>query len=190
MGAGLVGRALAYGADIQLNPNEFRLLVGMCLTALDADSPPRYYDSREASALILGRRVANATPEDEDAEREREAAFKAVKVALNGLVKVGAVKRLRVGGNGRRAVYGMVLDTTASLATVEHRRRQVAGRRASPAGVRRASQLGDCERPVGGRSQSPLGVKEHKEEEEELERLNGTTSLGPVDNFDDSSRAA
>lgn len=190
MGAGLVGRALAYGVEIQLNPNEFRLLVGMCLTALDADQPPRYYDSREASALILGRRVPDFAPDDEPTELERDAAFKAVKVALNGLVKLGAIKRFRVGGNGRRAVYDLVLDARASASTAEHRRRKVGGRRASPAGVRSASQLGDVRLPVGGRSQSPLGGKETQGGQEELGRPNETTSPDPVDNFDDSSRAA
>ncbi|MCM3779871.1 hypothetical protein [Microbacterium hydrocarbonoxydans] len=190
MGAGLVGRAIAYGADIQLNPNEFRLLVGMCLTALDADKPPRYFDSREALALILGRRVPDYAPEDEDGERERDAAFKAVKVALNGLVKLGAIKRYRVGGNGRRAVYDLVLDATASQRTAEHRARKVGGRSASPAGVRSTSQLGDAQPPVGGRSQSPLGGKEKQERQEESDRLNGTTSLEPMDNFADPRRAA
>lgn len=127
MGAQLVGRVIAYGADVPLKPNEFRLLVGMAHTALDTAERPRYFDSREASAMILGRRVPDAVhesdPSSERVTKERNAAFQAVKEALNGLSKLGAIKRQRTGGNGRRAEYTIVLDTHSSLSTAECRKR-------------------------------------------------------------------
>lgn len=136
MGANLVGRVLAYAADVPLKPNEFRLLVGMAHTALDTAERPRYFDSREASALILGRRVPDAVHDSDPAaaaiELERNTAFQAVKNALNGLNKVGAIKRQRTGGNGRRAEYTIVLDTHASLSTAECRRRRAGVRKTYP----------------------------------------------------------
>ena len=97
MGSRLVKRAYAYAVDVPLHPNEFRLLAWMCLTALDEDTPPRYFDSREASALALGRRVP-----DEDTP-ERSAGLEAVKVAIRGLTAVGAVRRRKHGHRGQRA---------------------------------------------------------------------------------------
>lgn len=128
MGANLVGRVIAYAADVPLKPNEFRLLVGMAHTALDTAERPRYFDSREASALILGRRVPDAVhdgdPSADAVARERNAAFQAVKEALRGLNNLGAIKRQRTGGNGRRAEYTIVLDARSSLSTAECRKRR------------------------------------------------------------------
>lgn len=175
MGAGLVGRAIAYGVDVSLQPNEYRLLIGMCLTALDSDERPRYFDSREAMALFLGRRVTDHGP-------DRAAAFQAVKVALQGLVKVGALERVRKGGNGRRAEYILRLDVDASLSTAEGRRRAAGVGRAYPSGVRPPYQLGYAEPTDEVGRAYPSGIEEPQEPQEELSRLNETTSLGPVDN--------
>jgi|GEM_PF-3995434 len=124
MGVNLVSRAFAYAVDVPLKPTEFRLLIGMCLTAMDAGNPPRYFDSLEASALALGRRVPDRAPGDDEGERMRLAAFQAVKIALHGLTQVGAVRRTVTGGHGRRAEYEIVLDAHASLSTAEGRKRK------------------------------------------------------------------
>lgn len=186
MGANLVGRAIAFAVDIPLQPNEFRLLVGMSLTALDTDSTPRYFDSREASALILGRRVPNAVHADDPASdavaREREAAFQAVKVALSGLNKLGAIKRARTGGNGRRAEYNIVLDGASSMTTDEYRRRSSGVGRTYPSGVGRASRLGYAEPTAAVGPAYPSGEEEKQEPQEELHQRNETTSPAPVDN--------
>lgn len=175
MGANLVGRAFAFAVDVPLQPNEFRLLLGMCLTALDTDEHPRYFDSREASALFLGRRVP-------DAGAERDAAFQRVKIATRGLIAIGAINRTKQGGNGRRAEFEIVLDSVASLSTAEARKRTAGVRRTTPSGVRRTTQLGYVERPVGGRRTYPSGIEEPQEPREEIQVTNATTSPGPVDN--------
>lgn len=105
MGAQLVGRAIAFAAQNDLKPNEFRLLVFMALTALDTDQPPRYFASREESAYGLGRMVEDKFATDPRAVSARDAAFWAVKVAVQGLVKAGAIERKQRGRNGRRAEF-------------------------------------------------------------------------------------
>ncbi|WP_284527226.1 hypothetical protein [Microbacterium sp. T2.11-28] len=175
-----------------LHPTEFELLVFMCLTALDADNPPRYFDSREAQALALGRIVPDPVdPDDEtydDVERQRTAAFQRVKVAVRGLVALRAIHRDRAGGNGRRATYSITLNALATQSTPEYRKRVRRGTSGdSPrgtsndlVGVRRTYELGDAERTPyekGGVIGATAGTN----------ALNGTTSLGPVDN---SERAA
>jgi hypothetical protein len=182
MGANLVGRAIAYAVDVPLQPNEFRLLVGMCLTALDSDTPPRYFDSREASALVLGRRVPDHSPGNDAASRERAAAFQSVKMALAGLVKVGAIKRARAGGNGRRAEYTIVLDLPTSLSTAEVRRRTAGVGRTYPSGVGRASQLGYVEPTDEVGPSYPSGERGETGGQEEIQVANESTSPGPVDN--------
>lgn len=119
MGARLTKRAYLYAIDVPLNPNEFRLLCWMAMTAIDDDDTPRYFDSRESSALALGRRVVDGGYGDENDQLEREAAFQAVKVALNGLVALGAIDRVVTGRNGRRSEYALILDAIASAKTPE-----------------------------------------------------------------------
>lgn len=175
MGSRLVKRAYAYAVDVPLHPNEFRLLAWMCLTALDEDSPPRYFDSREASAIALGRRVP-----DEDSP-ERSAAFEAVKVAVRGLAAVGAIRRLKAGHRGQRAEYAIEIDVAASRRTPECRRRQEGSpfpkSKARPSPIRRLTL------PHSEGSPFPQGTtRSKKEPTDEIPPLNGTTSPGPVDN--------
>lgn len=106
-----MGQAYAFALDVQLKPNEFRLLAWMSLRALDSDSPPRYFASREETALALGRRVPDAGADDAG-DAERQAAFQAIKEATAGLIRTGAIKRTRIGGNGRRAEYALVYGRT------------------------------------------------------------------------------
>lgn len=189
MGVKLVKRAYAYRVDVPLHPNEFALLGYMAATALDADNPPRYFDSREASALALGRRV----PDQPDGHptkspacpcpvcRARRAAFESVRVALRGLVSVGAIERIKVGRAGQRAEYALRLDVSRSRLTKEYRARldteqawrQVAGP-AWPT-IQGAS---------GPQSQSAPGPKEGQRRTQEPTRgitsVDSTTPLGRV----------
>lgn len=125
MGARLVKQAIAFAVDVPLRGNEFRLLIHMAVTALDEDDPPRYFDSRESSALALGRRVPDGGSAEADAERG--AAFQAVKVAVAGLVAVGALRRLKQGKAGQRAEFAIALDLGAARSSAEYRRRRGVG---------------------------------------------------------------
>lgn len=111
VGARLVGQAFAFAARRPLKPNESLLLLFMAHTALDADVPPRYFASREQSALALGRMVPERpTPDDARAaqmDAERAAAFQRVKTATQGLVRAGAIRSLRRGREGQRAEYAL-----------------------------------------------------------------------------------
>jgi len=119
VGAQLVGAAFAFAADAHaagkgLKPNEHALLMFMALTALDTDASPRYFAAREQSAFALGRRVPDEPdPDDPDAESieaERRAAFERVRAATQGLVKAGAIKSVRRGRAGQRAMYQLTLS--------------------------------------------------------------------------------
>ena len=118
MGAQLVGKAFAFATEHELKANEMRLLVWMSLMAMDRDTPPRYFASREESAYGLGRFVPDEPhPLDANAEvatLEREAAFQRVKIATAGLVRSGAITRTRRGQAGNRAEfvlsYGQPVD--------------------------------------------------------------------------------
>ena len=113
---------IAYAVDVPLKQNEYRLLLSMALTALDGDQPPRYFDSREASALAIGRRVADEVPGQPDAERL--AAFEAVKVATRGLVNLKAIERVKTGHRGQRSEYAVRLDSALTKSTDEWRKRK------------------------------------------------------------------
>ncbi|QOC24385.1 hypothetical protein IC744_13960 [Microbacterium hominis] len=183
MGVKLVKLTYVYAADIPLNPNEFRLLAWMSMTALDDDETPRYFDSRESSALALGRRVVDDGYGDEADQRERTAAFEAVKVAQRGLCAIGAIERVSTGRNGRRSEYAIRLDVLASRRTAEFMRRRAKegsafhqgkgepsakGRASLPPGEGRAFPSGTTEEPQGTTAGTTTG--------------NGTTSPGAVDN--------
>lgn len=124
MGVKLVKQFIAYSVDVPLNINEYRLLLNMALTALDADNPPRYFDSREASAYALGRRIPDPPPPGEPELPERLAAFEAVKTATRGLVGLRAIERLKTGHRGQRAEYAIRLDPMLSRGTDEWRKRK------------------------------------------------------------------
>lgn len=116
MGASLTGAVFVYMAREQaagraLPPNERVLLLFMAHTARDTDVPPRYFGSRERSAMGLGRTVPDAPmlddPEFDQKTRERDNAFSAVKTAIRGLVERGAIERLRRGRAGQRAEFAI-----------------------------------------------------------------------------------
>jgi hypothetical protein len=116
VGAALTGEAFAYAAREHaagrpLTHNERLLLLFMAHTALDADKPPRYFGSRERSAVALGRMVPDEPavdhPERSERQRERHNAFSAVKTATRGLVQRGAIERLHSGRAGRRAEFAL-----------------------------------------------------------------------------------
>ncbi|KQQ66103.1 hypothetical protein [Microbacterium sp. Leaf320] len=183
MGANLVGRAIAYAVDVPLQPNEFRLLVGICLTAHDDHTPPRYFDSREAMALILGRRIPDAVTGLPDPP-ERAAGLKSVKVAMKGLTDLHALRRTKTGGHGRRAEFEVILDVAKaqqssvfkardrrpSMTATEARRRRGGGTAAVPVKVLRQSPLGDYGSTDEGLRQSPSGTtgKQDQQEEEQV----------------------
>ncbi|MEF2255629.1 hypothetical protein [Microbacterium schleiferi] len=184
MGARLVKLAYVYAIDVPLNPNEFKLLAWMALTALDDDPTPRYFDSRESSALALGRRVVDEGYGDENDQRERDAAFEAVKVALRGLVALGAILRVKTGRNGFRSEYVIRLDRDHSRGTDEfYRRRSKEGRtfrqrKGEPSAKGRVN-LPPKEGPAfpSGTTEEPQGQTAG------TTSLNVGTSPGAVDNF-------
>ncbi|MWJ18486.1 hypothetical protein DOU17_06040 [Clavibacter michiganensis subsp. michiganensis] len=116
MGAQLVGKAYAFAVDHRLTDREMRLLAWMALTAKDTDLQPQYYRRRESTALALGElvpdRPESGDPETATKTAERDAAFQRVKVATAGLVKAGAITRLRSGREGRVAVFAVTLGVT------------------------------------------------------------------------------
>lgn len=194
MGLRLVGEVMSYRVDVPLHANEFGLLIGMAYTARDSDDPPRYYDSREASALALGRRVPDAHPGDQGCRcsdcRSRAAAFEAVKVALRGLVALGAVERVRRARAGQRAEYAIVLDLGITRRTDEYRIRQgkgepsKEGRASLPLEEGRAFQQGKGEPSPKEKQGNHSGRTTGKTSP------NSTISLAAVDNSADESEAA
>lgn len=182
MGARLVKQAIAFAVDVPLRPNEFRLLTYMAVTALDEDQPPRYFDSRESSALALGRRVPD--PGTSEADAERSAAFQAVKVALSGLTALGAVRRLKAGRAGQRAEYAIALDIAQARASAEFRQRRGV-RNSYPSEVRNSypTRYG-FPTPEGYGIPTPKEqLRNHKEQGRGTSASStSTTSLAAVDN--------
>lgn len=194
MGARLVKLTYVYAADIPLNPSEFRLLVWMSMTALDDDPTPRYFDSRESSALALGRRVVDDGYGDEADQRERAAAFEAVRVALNGLVALGAVDRVKTGRNGRRSEYAIRLDVLASRASAEFTKRRSKVRPKPGSAWTQSQGEPGLKARVGLDSKpgSPCPSGTTKEPQGTTAGItfgNGTTSPGAVENFLDEVTA-
>jgi hypothetical protein len=176
MGAQLVGRAIAFAAMNDLKPNEYRLLIFMALTALDTDQPPRYFASREESAFGLGRRVADGHTTDPDEIAARDAAFKAVKLAVQGLVKCGAIERLQRGRSGRRAEFAVTFRGTKSVPLKGTESVPLRGTKSVPAGVRNPSPQGTTDEP-----QEELGRR--------TPRFTEASHLQPVDNSDERRSA-
>jgi len=199
MGARLVGEVMAYQVEVPLNFNEYRLLVAMALTALDGApdddrAARRYFDSREAMSLALGRRVPDSGAGG-NAERERAAAFEAVRVALSGLVELGAVKRLKSGRAGQRAEFLVVLDVLATRSTAEFARRRRAQQsrptppvqtQAQPGAVSQVEPGAVSQVEPGVQGQAQPGPKEplrnHRGKTAGNTSPNSTASPGPVDN--------
>jgi hypothetical protein len=115
VGAKLVGEAFAFAARRDLKPNETLLLLFMALTAIDSDLKPRYFASRERSAVALGRLVPEepspSDPQAAEINRQRTAAFQRVKTATTGLVKAGAICQIKRGREGQRAEYELTLGS-------------------------------------------------------------------------------
>lgn len=180
----LVKRSFIYAADVPLTPNEFRLLQWMALTALDEDVTPRYFDSRESSALALGRRVVDDGYGDESDQRERNAAFEAVKVALRGLVAVRAVTRIKNGRNGQRSEYAIHLDSIVSRTTDEYQRRSSKEGRTFRQRKVEPSAEGRVNLPAGEGSPFTQGTTRSNEGTTAgITSTNASTSPAPVENF-------
>lgn len=113
MGAQLVGAAYGFAATHPVKHHEMRVLLWMAHTARDADTPPRYFGSRETTALALGYMLPDqpdpTDPEAAAKNAERERGFQRVKVAVSGLVKLGAIARLHSGRDGRSAEFEITL---------------------------------------------------------------------------------
>lgn len=129
MGAQNVSQAFLWAADRQEDaldpaeapptPNEMRLLIWMSLHALDRDIPPRYFMRREGTAVAFGRKIPDEpdpeSPDAEDVRRERAAAFQRIKIATQGLVKKGAIRRVRRGREGVIAEYALIFGGTSHV---------------------------------------------------------------------------
>lgn len=182
MGAMLVSRTFAYAVDVPLRPNEKHLLLFMALTALDTDSTPRYFASREESAIALGRRVPDAAPRGEPDAPERVAALEAVKVAIRGLVKLDAIVQLKRAYAGvQRPEFELCIDIARTRKTDEFRERV---RKAQPSPIRRLSLPESKAQPSGFEGSAfPQGTTGTKGTTGGRTSPNETTSLEPVDNF-------
>jgi hypothetical protein len=172
VGAQLVGKAFTFAAEKALKPNEVKLLLWMSLIALDADTPPRYFGARESSAFGLGRKIPDAPneldPAAEAKHLEREAAFYAVKIAVQGLVAAGAIQRLKRGREGTRAEFALTY-----------------GRESLPLERRKFLPLSGVDSlPASGGNSSPQGTTNEPQETTQRETPSmQRTSLAPVENF-------
>jgi hypothetical protein len=166
MGIGNVKRVYAQWGTLPEKP--FRVLVWMAAVSLDHDDPPLYFAGRDTLVFAMGRTLPDA--DDEASGLQREAAYRALKRVMRTLKSHGAVSVVRRGGSGRYATYALCL---AAQQGVGHRppiERQGDGDR-PPKRVTDHPPEGDVQRPVGGRSPSPIG-------EEEQRRIN-SRSGGP-----------
>lgn len=186
MGARLVGKAYAFAANNPLKPNEFRLLAWMALTAKDTDQPPRYFASREESALGLGIFVSDAEP------GKRDSAFELVRKAIAGLVDAEAIERVKRGRVGQRAEFTIL---TKFNVTSLRSPNDSLGLRSPPSfvdspndswGHEPNDSLGhEAQQFVGTRPKDSLGPRIYEEPPQELLRGNssptGASHLQPVD---------
>lgn len=169
MGAQLVRLAFVVGPRHELSSRAFRLLTWVALTALDGDSPPRYFGKRETSAVGLGLTVEDAPdpsdPNYAEIERVRSNAFKQVQKAFAELVAAGLVQRVGHARAGRTSVYTLHLGAT---------------------GIARAEARGTSSVPLDrGTSSVPLELKHHDPEGDHhsppqvdrLGPLRGTTTV-------------
>lgn len=148
MGAQLVGKVFVFAAANDMKPTEFRLLAFMAHTALDSDNPPRYFGSREMSAFGIGRMVEDDSPNLTDQQRsDRSAAFQAVKVATQGLVRMGAIERLQRGRLGHRATFALTFRGTESLPLQSTESLPRFGTESLPPGVGQTYPQGTTEEP-------------------------------------------
>lgn len=117
MGLFAAKKAVLVSAQLGLGHPASRLLLHMALECWDFDDNPahaeplRYFGRRELSAIALGYMAP---------DNGSKAAQQAVKRAVIELIAHGAIRRLRVGGNGRAAEYELLLD-------VRHMRKEAKG---------------------------------------------------------------
>lgn len=155
MGAQLVGQAFAFAARHQLKSNEALLLLFMAHTALDADDPPRYFASRERSAIAIGRMVPDVPaaddPDSDKLNAERASVFELLRRATNGLLATGAVERLHGGRGGRTAEYVLRLspEPNKKLALQSNKLLALSPNDLLGAGPTKSWPLGTKEEPEG-----------------------------------------
>lgn len=187
MGAQLVGRAFAYASRSRLTQSERLVLIFMAFTALDADNPPRYFAAREQTAIALGRVVPDAVSPDDprfaEVEAERSAAFQRVKLAIQGLVRSGAIARSRRGREGQRAEFELVFRSVEN--------EQVAGTDSVPLAGTDSVPLSESESvPQQVRNPYPQGTtQEYKEPTRGKTSRDGASHLRPVDSSIDEEAA-
>lgn len=174
MGAQLVGQAYVFALDHSLTANEMRLLAWMALHALDGDATPKYFMGREQTAIGLGRRIPDAPRPDDpngaEVERQRTAAFEAIKTATRGLVKAGAIRNVMRGREGRRAEFQLTLTPVDNLLPLEMRGRKnlplkgrknlpLAGRKFLPGGEGKTFPQGTTEEPLEEQHGGPTSTR-------------------------------
>lgn len=170
MGAQLVGRVFVFAAANDMKPTEFRLLTFMAHTALDSARPPLYFGSRERSAYGIGRMVEDDRDDLTIQERnDRAAAFQAVKVATQGLIRLGAIERVQRGRLGHRATFALTFRGTEFLPLESREFLPHFGTESLPPGVGETYPQGTTEEP-------------QEEQPPRTPRLTQAPHLSPVDN--------
>lgn len=97
---GVRNAGMVYAKWPDLPPNAFRLLIFMAIRARDRDEVARYWGGREELAWALGRPTHDC---------RSEAAFHAVKRAVEALTEAGAITRIENPRPGRNAGYRLNL---------------------------------------------------------------------------------
>jgi hypothetical protein len=98
----------------------------MALTSKDDDNPPKFWGGRESLVVALGRALPDPDDDSEDASRERNAAFRAVRAATTLLTKRGAIGVFRAAGPHHRQEWTLNLTRTVvheKRAPVVHEKR-------------------------------------------------------------------
>lgn len=160
MGAKNVGQVFTQWGHLPGTP--FRLLVYMALRSLDADALPRYWGGRDDLARALGRELPPDTDDSPAAERQRTAAYKAVKVAVRQLVDCKAIAPLRRAYSGQRQEWALALRPAEGDQTSSKRGTETVPQSRSPQegkGYENRPPEGYENRPPKGvRKPSPQGV--------------------------------
>lgn len=180
----LANGAMRFAAEQDLKPNEFRLLMHMCLLAVDDATPPKYWASRERSAWALGHPVPLAD-DDEEAARERRAGFQLVKVATRGLLDKAAIYRLSAGRAGRQAEFEIRVLPAVDALGLWYAKRTPGSTDSVPAGVRGPYPVGY----VGHTPEEKSREVEEKQEEKTAHHT-GAPHLWAVDKSEGGSRVA
>jgi hypothetical protein len=108
MGLYAAKSAVLVAAQLNLGNTAARLLLHMALECWDDQDNPggrdprRYFAGRESSAIALGFLAP---------DNGSEPAFRAVKRAIQELVRAGAIVRIRAARNGQTAEYELLVDS-------------------------------------------------------------------------------